>query len=74
MFDHPLHLQGLSVLQVTALDGDRGIPNDIRYRFASGNLIDWKYMLAFLVQNVKYYIYRVLIASEFDKFQFINEW
>ena len=28
---------GSSVLQVTALDGDRGVPNPINYRFISGN-------------------------------------
>ena len=32
---------GSSVLQVTALDGDRGVPNPINYRFISGNENVW---------------------------------
>lgn len=31
-----LRLQTTPVLQVTALDGDRGVPNDIRYQFIDG--------------------------------------
>ena len=56
--------QGTTILQVTALDGDQGVPNDVQYSIIGGK---------FWILNVEKYSIRSLIRLILTTIPFCNK-